>query len=108
MARPQSEVRVALAAELIDGGGTCAELWRRVGCEWPIGAVRIALRNMVTAGEVDNEESVRLVGVRRPVPIYRRAPFEDDVGDDAEGAGIHDLIACWAGLAAPRHMGVAM
>lgn len=109
MARPQSSVRVALSAELIDGSGTCRELWRRMGCEWPLYEVRIALRNMVTAGEVDNLEVIRQAGVRRPVPVYRRR-IDDDLerDDQVDGAGIHDLIACWAGLAAPQRMGAAM
>lgn len=108
MARPHSAVRIALASELIDGGGTCAELWRRIGCAWPIDEVRITLRNMVSAGEVDNTEAVRLAGVRRPVPWYCRALGEDARSQDDDGAGIHDLIACWAGLATPQHMGAAM
>lgn len=110
MARPQSSVRVALAAELVDGSGTCRELWRRMGCEWPLYDVRIALRNMVAAGEVDNLQMVRQAGVRRPVPVYRRL-CDNELTDDADqddGAGIHDLIACWAGLATPQRMGAAM
>ncbi len=101
--RPQSMLRIALAAELIDGPGTCRELWRRIGCVAPLADVRMVLANMVRAGDVlaDPDRMVRVPGVRRPVPVYQRAPLDD--GDDLDaadgGRGVHDLIACWAGLA---------
>lgn len=94
MPRPFSSIRVALAAELVVGSGTCADLWRRTGCAWPLLQVRIALRNMVAAGEVANAPPVRVVGVRRPVPVYMRAAH--GVGQGAPEVAIRDLIACWA------------
>ena len=110
MARPQSEVRIALSAELVEGAGTCRELWRRMGCIWPMLAVRIALTNMVAAGDVVLAPSVRVPGVRRPVPVYRRPNLleRDAACPPHSGAGIRDLIACWAGLAAAQRMGSAM
>ena len=107
MARPMSALRVALAAELVDGPGTTAELWRRMGCECPVLQVRIALRNMVAAGEVRLLAPVAVPGVRRPVPVYARAG-RSDLRDVADGSatGIHSLIAVWAGLAGPA--GAAM
>ena len=103
MARPTSALRIALAAELIDGPGTCKELYRRMGCEWPLADVRTCLANMVAAGDVWNDQRVRVPGVRRPVPVYERALLDDDDSITAPaslqgGAGVHDLIACWAGL----------
>ena len=105
MARPMSALRVALSAELVSGHGTSRELWRRIGCEWTLLEVRIALRNMVAAQEAELMEPVRVPGVRRPVPVYRRrAP-------DGAGRGAHgfaDLIAIWAGLAPADAMEAAM
>jgi len=103
MPRPFSPIRLALAAELVAGPGTCADLARRVGCEWPVLMVRLTLRNMVAAGEVSNDESVRLPGVRRPVPVYRRAQEPA-----SSGAGIRDLIACWAGQPVVQRGGCSM
>ena len=48
--RPQSEIRVTLAAALVDGAGTTKQLAQRTG--WSIGMTRRALDNMVTAGDV--------------------------------------------------------
>lgn len=101
MARPMSALRVALSAELVDGPGTCRELWRRLGCAWLLEQVRIALRNMVSAGECELAPPVRVPGVRRPVPVYQRAcasESENANSEDDDGCGIHDRIACWAGL----------
>jgi hypothetical protein len=98
--RPQSTLRITLAAELIDGPGTCRELWRRIGCVAPLAAVRMVLANMVRAGDVLADQMVRVPGVRRPVPVYERALLDDDTDlDTADGGrGVHDLISCWAGL----------
>ena len=74
--RPQSEVRVTLAAVLIDGGGTTKMLAQRSG--WSIGATRRALDNMVTAGQAVKARSVRVVGVCRPVPWYERTVLRCD------------------------------
>lgn len=109
MARPQSDVRIALAAELVEGPGTCRELCRRMGCEWPLAEVRKALSNMVAAGDASGAERVRVAGVRRPVPVYRRAyPVKVVRLDQGRGCGVHDLIACWAGLASAPRMGAAL
>lgn len=109
MARPMSALRVALASELVDGPGTTTELWRRLGCECPVLQVRIALRNMVAAGEVRLLAPVAVPGVRRPVPVYARAGRPDLRGvaelADGSAAGIHSLIAVWAGLAGPAAAG---
>ncbi len=105
MARPLSALRVALLAELVDGPGTTQELWRRMGCEWPVLQVRIALRNMVSAGEACVPREVRVQGVRRPVPVYARAREGAGVRD---GSGMADLIAVWAGLAPVPQWGAAM
>lgn len=105
MARPVSALRVALSAELVDGPGTSRELWRRIGCEWSMLEVRIALRNMVTAEEAELIEPVRVEGVRRPVPVYRRRM---PAAHAACTQGMADLIAVWAGLAPVDPMGAAM
>ena len=68
--RPQSEIRLDLAAALLDGPGTCKELAQRTG--WSIGLTRRALNNMCHAGDVHKPCSVRVPGVRRPVPVYAR------------------------------------
>jgi hypothetical protein len=96
--RPQSEIRVTLAAALVDGPGTTRQLAQRTG--WAIGDTRRALDNMVTAGDACKPRSVRMPGVKRPVPVYARAMRAVDAaaGDGAPGV---DLIMAWAGLAAP-------
>jgi hypothetical protein len=68
--RPQSEIRVDLAAALVDGPGTCKQLAQRTG--WAIGMTRTALDNMVRAGQAAKVAPVRVPGVCRPVPVYAR------------------------------------
>ena len=97
--RPQGEVRVAVAAALLDGPATCRELAMRTG--WSIGRVRGALMDMVRAGDVALADPVRRAGVKRPVPVYRRAQREAAVREE-----VPDLVSIWAGLARP--MGVRM
>lgn len=107
MARPQSDVRIALAAELVDGPGTTRELWRRIGCEWPLEQVRKTLKHMVVAGDASSRERIVVPGVRRPVPVYRREVAVRVVCPrETPGHGMRDLIAIWAGIAAPQSMGV--
>ena len=64
---------MCLAAALIDGPGTTRQLAQRTG--WAIGMTRRALDNMVTAGDAHKPRSVRVPGVKRPVPVYERAPL---------------------------------
>jgi len=92
--RPYSEIRVDLAAALVDGAGTTKQLAQRTG--WSIGMTRRALDNMVTAGDVCKPHTVRVPGVKRPVPVYARAirPQESRPSQD----GYKDLILAWAGL----------
>jgi hypothetical protein len=71
VSRPQSEIRVDLAAALVDGPGTCRQLAQRTG--WSIGLTREALNNMVRAGDVRKLPPVREAGVKRPVPVYGKA-----------------------------------
>lgn len=106
--RPQSEIRVTLAAALVDGGGTSKQLAQRTG--WSIGMTMRALDNMVTAGDARKARMVRVPGVKRPVPVYERAvrPSDAAVGCGAPGV---DLIMAWAGLAPPavdHQQGAAM
>lgn len=69
--RPHSEIRVDLAAALVDGPGTCRQLAQRTG--WSIGLTRTALDNMVRAGDACKLPPVRERGVKRPVPVYGKA-----------------------------------
>lgn len=89
--RPQSELRVMLAAALIDGGGTCRDLAVRTGggLTW----TRETLNNMVRAGDC-RKRYVRVPGVCRPVPFYERAVRASAVRHDA--APLVSLIAAWA------------
>ena len=85
--RPHSDIRVDLAAALVDGPGTCRQLAQRTG--WSIRLTRTALDNMVRAGDAAKLEPVRERGVKRPVPVYGkgcrisdalRAPHESLAG----------------------------
>ena len=102
--RPQSEIRVCLSSALVEGGGTTKQLAQRTG--WSIGMTRRALDNMVTAGDAHKPRSVRVKGVKRPVPWYERAVREaDDAGRDEP---FISLIAAWARPLAQQHMEAAM
>ena len=90
--RPQSEIRVTLAAALIDGGGTTKQLAQRTG--WSIGMTREALNNMCNAGDAHKPRSVRVPGVKRPVPWYERACRAAD--RQAVSDPYISLIAAWA------------
>lgn len=106
--RPQSEIRVTLAAALVDGGGTTRQLAQRTG--WSIGMTRRALDNMVTAGDACKPRTVRVPGVKRPVPVYERAVRQADL-HGCSAAPVVDLIMAWAGIgaqAAQQQMEAAM
>ncbi len=92
--RPQSEIRVTLAAALVDGPGTTRQLAQRTG--WAIGTTRRALDNMVTAGDAAKVARVRVPGVKRPVPVYGRAARRQAL--QAQGGAGVDLIMAWAGV----------
>jgi len=66
-----SEIRIDLSAALVDGGGTTRHLAQRTG--WSVGLTREALNNMVKAGDAAKPHTVRVPGVKRPVPWYVRA-----------------------------------
>lgn len=75
--RPQSEIRCDLAAALLDGPGTTRQLAQRTG--WSIAMTRKALQNMVAAGDVCKPSTVRMHGVKRPVPVYAKALRDADL-----------------------------
>lgn len=102
--RPQSEIRVTLAAALLDGPGTCRQLAQRIGAS--VGITRMALDNMVRAGDAAKVDPVRMPGVKRPVPVYARAIRQADA-DAANDTPYQTLIAAWMGRAACA-MGAAM
>lgn len=91
--RPHSEIRVDLAAALLDGPGTTCELAMRTG--WSIGLTREALNNMVHAGDACKPCSVRQPGVKRPVPVYARAMRRLDA-EAANQAPYQSLLEAWA------------
>ena len=101
--RPQSEVRISLAAALVDGPGTTRELACRVGCS--IDLAKFTLRDMVKAGDA-RKTYTRVAGVCRPVPVYHRAVRATELarGDN----GFKSLIAAWAGVPASCSMEAAM
>lgn len=90
--RPQSEIRVMLAAALVDGPGTTRQLAQRTG--WSIGMTREALNNMARAGDA-RKRYIRVPGVRRPVPQYERAVRADDAAAAAQP--YQSLISAWMG-----------
>lgn len=76
---PQSEIRMTLAAALLDSPGTTRQLAQRTG--WSIGYTRAALDNMCRAGDACSATRVRVPGVNRPVPVYRWAIRPADFAD---------------------------
>ncbi len=95
--RPQSEIRIELSAALIDGGGTTKQLAQRTG--WSIGLTMWALKNMVAAGDARKARTVRVPGVKRPVPWYERAERAAPLA--ASDEPYISLIAAWAGTGMP-------
>lgn len=69
--RPHSEIRVDMAAALVDGPGTVVQLAQRTG--WSIGLTRKALDNMAAAGDAVVLDKIRVPGIRRRVPLYAKA-----------------------------------
>jgi hypothetical protein len=55
---------------------------------------------MVTAGDVCKPHTVRVPGVKRPVPVYARSMRQADAAQGGASVGV-DLIMAWAGLAGP-------
>lgn len=92
--RPHSEIRVCLAAALVEGKGTTKQLAMRTG--WSIGMTRLALDNMVRAGDACKPESIRVRGVKRPVPVYARAVRAADTAAANDDPFV-SLISAWAG-----------
>lgn len=86
----RGEVRDSLRLQLQTGRGTTRDLALRSG----VGVTKAmyTLRDMVTAGEARVAQTVRVPGVKRPVPVY------DLVSDTAtaQADGLNwDLITCW-------------
>ena len=97
--RPHSEIRVLLAAAMVDGGGTSRELARRVCASH--GLAMRTLDNMVRAGDARKARAVRVPGVKRPVPVYERAMRADAAAAAAANdAPYQSLIQAWLGRAA--------
>ncbi len=94
--RPQSEVRLAVAAALIDGRGSVRQLAVRTG--WSVGAVRTALDNMERAGDVRVIDTQPQRGSKRWVPVYARVLLDDpamqDDDDDTADLG-RTLFSAW-------------
>lgn len=101
--RPQSEIRLCLSAALLDGPGTTKQIAQRTG--WAIGMTRRALDNMVTAGDAHKPHSVRVPGVKRPVPVYARAPLQPQ---DTDSLPVASLISAWVGRPMESTMEAAM
>lgn len=107
--RPQSEIRVALMAALVDGRGSVRQLAQRTG--WSVSRTRTALDNMERADDVEVVEMVPQRGSRRRVPVYaRKQPadvlFED--GDDQASSGAdlgRTLFQAWFQPLAAQHTG---
>lgn len=89
--RPWGEMRLALDAALVEGGGTTRQLAQRTG--GGVALTMITLRDMVRAGDVKVARMVRVPGVKRPVPFYERA-CRAQAQDDAEP--LTSLIQLWA------------
>lgn len=64
----RGEVRKVLFDAMADAPGTSRDLATRTQCGFTV--AMWTLRNMVTAGEVEKLQPVRVPGVKRPVPVY--------------------------------------
>ena len=85
----RGEIRNTLQLGLLAGRGTTRELAQRTG----VGVTKAmhTLNDMVRAGEVVKLDTVRVAGVKRPVPVYDLATAP------AASRGVNwDLITCWA------------
>ena len=87
--RPQSELRIALSAALIEGGGTTRELARRTNAGRTL--AMYTLRDMV-----------RVPGCKRPVPYYERAIRQPDQAPRHQA--LQSLISMWV---LPQHASMA-
>ena len=86
----RGDVRDALSTALRGGHGITRDLALRSGVG--VTSAMYTLRNMVAAGEARVVDTVRVPGVKRPVPVYGHA-----ADDEAADGGINwDLITCWA------------
>lgn len=95
--RPQSDLRVIISAVLIDGGGTTRQIAQRTNGS--VSQTREALNNMCRSGDAAKTRSIRVRGVRRPVPWYERA--DRAAGQPCRASPMHDLIATWSRCALP-------
>lgn len=85
----RGEIRNTLQMGLMAGRATTRDLALRTG----VGVTKAmyTLRDMVTAGEVVRAATVRVVGCKRPVPVYDLV----DAAPASNGPN-WDLITCWA------------
>lgn len=95
--RPQSDVRLDVAAALVDGPATVLQLAQRTG--WSIGLVRKAINNMVYARDAYVSHTVRRLGVRRPVPVYARLAQ----AVVADMSGLVGLLSTWGRTMGSTH-----
>jgi hypothetical protein len=88
--RPRGEFR-ALLADAFGSGvtGTTRDLAMRTGIG--ISATMVTLDNMRRTGEAAVVDTVRIAGVKRPVPVYGRP-----ASASASPAQDWSLITCWA------------
>lgn len=98
--RPQSELRIALSAALIEGGGTTRELARRTNAGRTL--AMYTLRDMVRAGDARVARMVRVPGCKRPVPYYERAIRQPDQAPRHQA--LQSLISMWV---LPQHARMA-
>ena len=102
--RPAGELRKAVAAALVAGGGTTQMLAQRMGRDPTV--VRSTLDNMVRAGAAAKARApVRVPGVKRPVPWYEAA-----LGAAAGGmeANFGPLAAAWSASELAEGVGSAL
>lgn len=97
--RPQGDIRLLASAALIDGGGTTRQIAERIGAGRH--ATHVAICNMRKAGDVEVTRTVRVPGVKRPVPFYERAQATSSAGDEPAHEPLLSLIALWATPAGP-------
>jgi hypothetical protein len=96
--RPQGPERAALwaAALAFDAQGEAATFLQLAERAQVGRAVaRITCWSMYKAGHLKVAGRVRVLGVRRPLALFR--PVLDGAGDDAPGA-LFDIMHAWAGM----------
>lgn len=106
--RPWSNARLTVAAALIDGGGTTAQLATRTGLAQLL--VMRVLDDMVRAGDAAKACTTRVAGVRRPVPVYERTWRVEDhhAANDDSAAPLAAVMGCWGRGTAWQPMEAAM